>query len=131
MLTLSDNAKNIVPNRDFVEDSDAIIRFYVGSNANSNLIKIYTSETTTVSSYSKLIKSPFIVEATTDFTSPSTSQEFLALSCEGVDDYTTKFNASVQIVSTDLDEKYGIENPIKIEEGNLVVGIAEYKIRED
>ena len=133
-LTLSADGTKVTPNVNFVEDTDVLFRFYVGSNSIGNLIMI-EKNSAQQSYYIRKIKTPFVIkfDLTTNktFTAPTDEeQRLLYLSYGDIalalnylddkntedesDDYSETRSMTASVLSHTLNANYGILNPISI-----------------
>lgn len=121
VLTFDGAFTKVTPTVDFVEDTNVMFNFYVGANSLGNEIKIKDigADTATLSYYTKLIKSPFVLDvAQTVFVAPSTNETFVTLKYDtsAISSVTIDGTITIaaSIVSTTLNSNYNIEQPILI-----------------
>lgn len=124
-LTLNSNNTSFISNVDFVENTIAMVRFYVGSNPNGNLVRINIGSNDNpvyTQSYNIEIKSPFILSVEkTEFLAPSSNDTFITLTYGGEKINLSKhnINMSASILSNTLSSEYSIQNPIIISNNKL------------
>ena len=124
-VVVSDDYLNLVVNKDFIDDKDTTIMFFVGSSTNRIRIKVgrVGEEDVFATTYVQTVTGAYEVEVNKNFEAPTTSNNFVTVEYKNEDDDTPiseLVNISLSVVSHTLSSSYGIVSPITINGDNTL-----------